>query len=132
MVTMFGWLRRPAERASRRKRSRTPSMTSSGRSGSSVLIATSRSINGSTARYTAPMAPRPSSLRILYRPRVCPRCCMARLPGGQLQDFLELVVDPDGVPGEVVHDIIEERRRDARLHPADVAHVEDIDHHGVS
>ncbi len=50
MVTMLGWLRRPAERASRRKRARTSSITSAGRLGSSVLIATSRSMSGSSAR----------------------------------------------------------------------------------
>src|SRR3989337_754599 len=70
MVTMLGWLRRPAERASRRKRTRTSPAMAAGSSACSVFSATSRSIIGSTARYTTPIAPRPSSPRMRYRPSV--------------------------------------------------------------
>src|SRR5947207_1984572 len=66
---MLGCCRRPAARASFLKRF----MYSSARSGSSrslrtVLIATERSICGSNALYTTPIAPLPRTLRISYLP----------------------------------------------------------------
>src|SRR5215469_1459159 len=72
MVTIPGWERRPAARASRKNRCRYSSMAlASAPRIAMVLMATVRSIRGSRARKTAPMAPRPSSARISYRPSCC-------------------------------------------------------------
>src|SRR5262245_13041509 len=72
MVTMFGWMSRPAACASRRKRSLVSRASASeipcGMT--IVLIATWRSIFGSCARNTWPMAPLPISRMISKRPRV--------------------------------------------------------------
>src|SRR5712692_1309779 len=69
MVTMFGCDRRPAECASRLKRTRTSaSCAGSNTSVSSILMATRRSITLSKASYTTPIAPRPIWLRIWYLP----------------------------------------------------------------
>src|SRR5262245_43039850 len=64
---MFGWFRLPAARASRARRSTCSGVAASERC--RTLIATSRGIRGSRARYTSPMPPSPSGPRISYGPR---------------------------------------------------------------
>ena len=65
---MFGWFRRAADWASRRKR--LPASVPEARLGEMVLTATGRLRMGSCALYTTPIAPRPISPRILYFPIV--------------------------------------------------------------
>src|SRR5262249_36580884 len=60
------WLTRRASRTSRRKRS--TALASGPSPSSSVLSATTSPTIVSTARYTAPIPPRPSSRSIRYRP----------------------------------------------------------------
>src|SRR5581483_4604216 len=71
--TRFGWLNRAITCASCRKRF--SAIGSAAAEGTSSLIATSRPRPGCSARYTAPMPPRPSSRLITYLP-------MWRSPGG--------------------------------------------------
>src|SRR5712692_2008835 len=83
MVTMFGCDRRPAECASRLKRTRTSaSCAGSNTSVSSILMATRRSITLSKASYTTPIAPRPIWLRISYLPMLA-GMLKARPPGDE-------------------------------------------------
>src|SRR6266496_3902018 len=66
MVTMFGWLRAEAARASWTKRRRR--LSSAIRSAGRTLIATSRPRRVSRARYTSPIPPAPTSERTSYDP----------------------------------------------------------------
>src|SRR5512142_286738 len=69
MPTMFGWCSLPAARASLRKRPMNCSARSeSMRSLRTVLMATVRSMCGSTALYTTPMAPLPRTPTTSYLP----------------------------------------------------------------
>ncbi len=74
---MLGWLSPPAALASCRKRPSysARSVTSAGMT--MVLIATVRARTGSVAKYTTPMAPRPSSLSMRYRPSWPSGACAA-------------------------------------------------------
>src|SRR3954453_16395124 len=63
---MFGWLNDPARRDSRRKRR--ANCGSLAWNADSSFSATNRSRSGWRARYTIAIPPRPSSLRISYRP----------------------------------------------------------------
>ncbi len=58
IVTMFGWFRAEADRASFSKRFNRSASDAS--SAGSTLIATSRSSRVSRARYTSPIPPAPS------------------------------------------------------------------------
>src|SRR4051812_33433866 len=91
MMVMFSCWRRPAVRASCRKRSRNSSVTRV-----SFLIATGRSRLVSKALYTTPMPPRPSSWMTSKRP------ILTRPPSPELAALdLELAhLDPERVAGE--------------------------------
>src|SRR5579859_762751 len=68
---MLGWFSTPAARASFWKRRTISCASSPWTSSRIVLSATVRPIVGSSALYTTPMAPRPSSPVISYLPTVC-------------------------------------------------------------
>src|SRR5687767_2841461 len=70
IATICGWRSLPASEASfwNCARYTVPNWTSRNTSGSMVLSATSRPVNWSRARYTVPVAPRPSSLWMSYLP----------------------------------------------------------------
>src|SRR5882762_2468927 len=70
MVTMLGWLRAEAARASCSKR-RKRSLSEENAVGR-ILIATPRSKRASRARYTSPIPPAPSSSTISYGPSLVP------------------------------------------------------------
>src|SRR6267142_1042424 len=70
MVTMLGWLRAEAARASCSKR-RKRSLSEENAAGR-ILIATLRSKRASRARYTSPIPPAPSSSIISYGPSFVP------------------------------------------------------------
>src|SRR5437773_11084531 len=75
---MFGWFRRAADWASRRKR--LWASASAPRLGEMVLMATKRLRMGSWALYTTPMEPRPSSWRTLYLPIASNSTCKGLVP----------------------------------------------------
>src|ERR1700688_1861652 len=70
MVTILGWLRAEADRASCSKRS-SRSLSSENIAGR-ILIATERSRRVSRARYTSPIPPAPRGDSISYGPSLVP------------------------------------------------------------
>src|ERR1700693_3725168 len=70
MVTIFGWLRADAERASCSKRCNRSLCAESAEG--RILIATLRSRRRSRARYTSPIPPAPSGSMISYGPSLVP------------------------------------------------------------
>src|SRR5688572_8176959 len=107
MATMLGWLRRPAALASRWNRTSISSASApSSWSRRMVLSATVRSIDGSNASYTTPIAPRPSSRRISYLPILTGAGSL--IAGRSRADLLVLVVDfPHGLLDQALHHGVE-------------------------
>src|SRR6266850_2755622 len=66
-----------------------------------VLMATTRSMCGSRARYTIPIAPRPTSARISYRPKLCMRNSL-RVSGNLISNSEQDGGGPDAELGEVL------------------------------
>src|ERR1700741_2030665 len=78
MVTMLGWLRDDAERASRSKRCKWSSVVA--KAAVRILIATMRLSRASRARYTSPIPPAPNAPTISYDPSLVPG---ASIPAGE-------------------------------------------------
>src|SRR5277367_4318568 len=94
---MLGWVSKPAARASVWNR-----LSSSGRERPvptslkrMVLTATVRPMTGSTALYTTPMAPRPTSSIISYRPAFATMVIVALQPSGPRNGKNTLRLHPD-------------------------------------